>query len=57
MIRMWRHLKLLKRGGRAHSPSGVDGMSPGELALLCPACPSPAYNLPDNWKKNPKESA
>lgn len=57
MIRMWRHLKLLKRGGRAHSPHGVDGTAPGELAVLCPACPRPDYNLPDDWRKTPKESA
>ena len=34
MIRMWRHLKLLKRGGRAHDPSGTGGTEKGELAVL-----------------------
>lgn len=57
MIRMWRHLKLLKRGGRGYAINGVDGTSPGELALLCPACPYPFINLPGNWRKAPKESA
>lgn len=54
---MWWHLKLLKRGGCAHAIDGVKGMSPGELALLCPACPYSFYNIPDNWRKAPKESA
>ena len=57
MICMWRHLKLLKQGGRAHATDGVEGTAAGELALLCPACPFPAYNLPANWQKVPKESA
>ena len=57
MIRKWRHLKLLKRGGRAHVHGGVKETSSGELALLCPACPRSFYNLPDNWAKAPKESA
>ena len=56
MIRMWRHLKLLRRGGRAHAPTGVNGTSPGELAVLCPACPHPGINLPKNWATVAKES-
>lgn len=50
MLRMWRHLRLLKRGGRAHNSTGARGTSPGELAVLCPACPYPDINLPDDWK-------
>ncbi|KAK7022007.1 hypothetical protein VNI00_017109 [Paramarasmius palmivorus] len=49
-IRQWRHLKLLKRGGRGND--GVRDISetrPGELAVICPACPRPGINLPDNW--------
>ena len=57
MIRKWRHLKLLKRGGRAHSMRGVEGTAQGELAILCPACPAPTYNLPIHWRRIPKESA
>lgn len=54
---MWRHLKLLKRGGRAHALGGVEGTASGELAVLCPACPNPDFNLPKDWRKVPKESA
>ncbi|KAF7321647.1 CxC2 domain-containing protein [Mycena kentingensis (nom. inval.)] len=50
MARQYRHLLLLKRGGRGHSLSGVNGTAPGELALRCPACPRPGINLPDNWQ-------
>jgi hypothetical protein len=52
----WRHLKLLKRGGRAHDPSGISGTSRGELAVLCPSCPHPSINLPDGWEKTPSTS-
>lgn len=50
MIRMWCHLRLLKRGERAHDPTGAQGTAPGELAVLCPACPYPNINLPADWK-------
>jgi hypothetical protein len=53
---MWRHLRLLKRGGRAHDPSGVKGTAPGELAVLCPACPYPDINIPANWRSATKDS-
>ena len=47
---MWRHLRMTKRGGRSYDQSGIDGTSPGELAVLCPACPIPSINLPPNWQ-------
>ncbi|KAI0083229.1 hypothetical protein BDY19DRAFT_998729 [Irpex rosettiformis] len=50
VVRMWRHLKSLKRNGRGHELSGVRGTQAGDLAVLCPACPRPGYNLPDNWE-------
>lgn len=53
---MWRHLHLLKRGGRGHDPSGAAGTAPGELAVLCPACPYPNINLPPGWDAAPKSS-
>ncbi|KAJ7488629.1 hypothetical protein B0H11DRAFT_1720431 [Mycena galericulata] len=55
MTREWRHLQMLKRAGRGHDPTGVDGMRVGECALLCPACPQPGKNLPPDWKNAPKE--
>ncbi|KAJ6584551.1 hypothetical protein B0H19DRAFT_1206369 [Mycena capillaripes] len=55
MCREWAHLMLLKRGGRAHDPSGAVGTKSGELAVLCPACPDPEVNLPVDWEKVPRE--
>jgi hypothetical protein len=51
MIRMYRHIKLLKRAGRGNIPNGILTTPPGGLALLCPACPQPGINLPRDWKK------
>ncbi|KAF7321835.1 CxC2 domain-containing protein [Mycena kentingensis (nom. inval.)] len=49
MARQFRHLLLLKRRGRAHTPSATVDTAPGELAIRCPACPRPGVNLPNNW--------
>lgn len=49
MIRQYRHMMLLKRGGRGNIENGVEGISPGELALICLACPQPGINLPLAW--------
>lgn len=53
MIRGWRHLKMLKRAGRGHDPTGVNGTREGECAVVCPACPQPEKNLPPNWREVP----
>ena len=50
MVREWRHLKMLKRAGRGHAPGGPKETKPGELCVVCPACPDPDVNLPDNWE-------
>lgn len=55
MMTQWRHLKMLKRGGRGHSATGAAGTADGELAVLCPSCPRPGVNLPDNWMEVPRE--
>ncbi|KAG2143930.1 hypothetical protein BD769DRAFT_1348075 [Suillus cothurnatus] len=54
MIREWCHLKMLKCSGRGHNPKGVEATAQGECAVLCPACPHPGKNLPDNWKDAPR---
>jgi hypothetical protein len=53
MNMQWRHLKLLKWGGRGHDPAGVVATRAGELAVLCPSCPRPGVNLPENWEVSP----
>ena len=54
IIREWRHICLLKRMGRGHSESGVNGTQEGQCAVLCPACPQPGVNLPLDWKERPE---
>ncbi|KAJ6629630.1 hypothetical protein B0H10DRAFT_1939616 [Mycena sp. CBHHK59/15] len=34
MCREYRHLLMLKRAGRGHDPTGVEGTKPGELAVV-----------------------
>ncbi|KAJ7659743.1 hypothetical protein DFH06DRAFT_1326765 [Mycena polygramma] len=46
---------MLKHVGRGHDPSGILGTAPAECAVLCPACPHPNKNLPEDWKKAPEE--
>ncbi|TFK82052.1 hypothetical protein K466DRAFT_603992 [Polyporus arcularius HHB13444] len=53
MARQWRHLKMMKRGGRGHDPAGVAATQPGSCAVECPACPQPGKNLPDGWENAP----
>ncbi|KAG2090914.1 uncharacterized protein F5147DRAFT_748193 [Suillus discolor] len=44
------------RAGRGHDPAGVENTGNGECAVICPACPQPSRNLPDNWEEAPKET-
>ncbi|KAJ7099168.1 hypothetical protein C8R44DRAFT_747853 [Mycena epipterygia] len=46
-----------RRAGRSHAADGVDGTKEGQCALLCPACPQPGKNLPENgeWRTVPRE--
>ncbi|KAG2111751.1 hypothetical protein DEU56DRAFT_935828 [Suillus clintonianus] len=53
MIREWRHLLMLKHFGRGHDPKGVKATGEGECAVLCPACPHPGKNLPEDWENVP----
>ncbi|TFK61735.1 hypothetical protein BDN72DRAFT_777906, partial [Pluteus cervinus] len=53
MVREWAHIRLMKRSGRGHDIRGIAGTRPGECALLCPACPHPGINLPENYNKLP----
>lgn len=54
IVREWRHIRLMKRMGRGHSPTGVYGTKEGECAVLCPACPYPGINMPSNWRTAPE---
>lgn len=54
MVREWRHLKMLKRAGRGHNSRGVSATQEGECAVICPACPQPGKNIPDDWRDAPE---
>jgi len=56
MVREWRHIKMTKRAGRGHHPTGISGTSQGELTIPCRPCPHPGINLPDGWEKEPRET-
>ncbi|KAI0060333.1 hypothetical protein BV25DRAFT_1783282, partial [Artomyces pyxidatus] len=55
MARQWRHIMMMKRAGRGHDPEGIEGTKPGECAVMCPACPHPGINLPEDWEAAPKD--
>ncbi|KAJ6514372.1 hypothetical protein C8R47DRAFT_1206735 [Mycena vitilis] len=57
-MREWRQLFMLKRGGRGNDGDRlVAETRPGELAVVCPACPQPGVNLPEGWDKAQGEEA
>lgn len=55
MVREWRHLKALRRAGRAHDKGGAAETQPGSLCMRCPACPRPGFNLPEDWRDTPED--
>ncbi|KAG2738757.1 hypothetical protein P692DRAFT_20757584, partial [Suillus brevipes Sb2] len=56
MMREWRFLKQMKRSGQGHHPESITATQPGACAVLCPACPHPGKNLPEEWVNAPPES-
>ncbi|THU88945.1 hypothetical protein K435DRAFT_678933 [Dendrothele bispora CBS 962.96] len=52
MSLQYRHLLMLKRGGRGNDLDGrpVEDTRPGEIAVDCIACLRPGINLPDDWE-------
>ena len=53
MSRLWRWMKKLKWAGYGSNGKKVIDVTPGELAIYCPACPQPGINIPDNWMEDP----
>ncbi|KAK7680044.1 hypothetical protein QCA50_016990 [Cerrena zonata] len=49
IMREWRNLQSRKRAGIFGKDANKE-ISPGGLALFCPACPQPGINLPPDWK-------
>ncbi|KAJ7928681.1 hypothetical protein B0H13DRAFT_1597258, partial [Mycena leptocephala] len=49
IVRQYRTTLMMKRAGRGHALSGVNGTGQGELALDCRACPHDGKNVPPGW--------
>ncbi|KAJ6476013.1 hypothetical protein C8R47DRAFT_1178917 [Mycena vitilis] len=49
IVRQYCTTLMMKRAGRGHDPTGVQGTAQGELALPCRACPQGPRNLPPGW--------
>ncbi|KAG6904762.1 hypothetical protein DXG01_007349 [Tephrocybe rancida] len=54
MRHQWRHLVMLKCGGRGHDPSGADRTAEGELAVPCPTCLHDGKNMAYGWRESSK---
>ncbi|KAJ3543012.1 hypothetical protein NMY22_g3295 [Coprinellus aureogranulatus] len=55
MVHEWRHMKMIKRAGRAHDPHRPPSeMKEGECGLLCPPCPHPNINMAPGWEDEPE---
>ncbi|KAG1735547.1 hypothetical protein EDB19DRAFT_1993303 [Suillus lakei] len=52
----WRFLKQMKQSGQGHHPGTIAATQPGACAVMCPACPHPGKNLPDDWASAPPAS-
>ena len=45
VLKIWVHLRQLRRGGGVHLSDGFQALGPGSLSLDCPVCPHPGKNL------------
>jgi hypothetical protein len=56
VVRQWRNLRALKRGGMGNDPDRrTSETHEGELAVDCLACPKAGVNLPEGWERAPVE--
>ncbi|KAJ7683544.1 hypothetical protein B0H17DRAFT_941748, partial [Mycena rosella] len=56
MMREWQHLVMLMHAGHGNDAvRSVAEMCPGELGVVCPACPCPGINLPADWDSSSLE--
>lgn len=46
MVRVWRHLASLRRSGQMHRMDNIiNHRRSNSLAVRCPACPEPGFNV------------
>lgn len=56
VVRQWRNLRALKRGGMGNDPDRCTSETrEGELGVDCLACPKAGVNLPEGWERAPVE--
>ena len=48
--RVWRDIVARVQMGYGHGTEKP--VTPGSLAIFCPACPQPGINLPDGWEND-----
>ena len=48
--RTWRDISARIQAGYGHHLN--EPVTPGGLAIFCPACPQPGVNLPDDWRED-----
>ena len=48
--RAWRDIRARIQAGCGHMAGSE--VTPGALAVFCPACPQPGINLPKDWEKD-----
>lgn len=53
VTRLYTHLTMSKRAGVYHDIN-IPNRPKGDLTVPCVACPSPGFNLPDDWKETPE---
>ncbi|KAF9501042.1 hypothetical protein BDN71DRAFT_1479662 [Pleurotus eryngii] len=53
IVCQWCHIQLIKWFGHGHDPGEIEGTSEGKCMVLCPACPHPGKNLPNNYSHVP----
>lgn len=49
--REWRHLARLKRSGQGLGIAKHLPHQSNSVAVTCPACPEPGFNMPDDWQE------
>ncbi len=54
-LNQWRHLKALKRGGRAHDRTAQTELLMASLPSYAHPAPIPGINIPNAWATEPKE--
>lgn len=53
VTRLYTHLTMSECAGVYHDID-IPNRPKGDLTVPCVACPSPGFNLPDDWRETPE---